>query len=135
MTLVVPQVGQEDNLNKWLNQVLTLRLFANNITPGLTDTESSYTEVTGGGYAAIVLEFAEFSVVAGSPSVALYSDFQDFSFTGAIGGTGVLYGYYITNADDVLIAAERFPIDDVPFTPINGSLIRVKPRITAANAD
>lgn len=135
MTLVVPQVGQENNLNLWLDQVLTLKLFSNNITPGLTDTNASYTEVSGGGYADIELDFAEFSIVAGSPSVALYSDFQDFAFTGATSGPGTIYGYYIVNPDDVLICAERFAAEDVPFEPINGSLIRVKPRITAANAD
>lgn len=135
MSSVIPQVAQVAALNAWLAaRVLTLRLFSNNITPGVTNTMGSYIEVAGGGYAAIPLVFAEFTVTAGTPSVALYDDFQDFEFTGVTTAPGTIYGYYITDSANNLIQAERFPDADVPFTPGNGSIVRVKPRITAANA-
>lgn len=131
MTLFVPDVGEVAMLNLILNQVLKLKLFSNNHTPALGDTVASLTEVTGGGYADIDLAFADWSVVGGEPSVALFADFQDFNFTGATGGAGTVYGYYITTSDELtLMWEERFSALDVPFTPINGSLIRVKPRLT-----
>lgn len=131
MSLFVPDVGEVAMLTLILNQVLKLKLFSNNHTPVLGDTVSSLTEVTGGGYAAISLPIVGWSIVGGEPSVAAYVDFQDFNFTGATGGPGTIYGYYITTDDDLtLMWEERFPALDVPLVPINGSLIRVKPRLT-----
>lgn len=134
MTLYVPEVGEAVMLQKILNQVLTLRLFSNNHTPAAGDTIGDLTEVTGGGYAAIVLTYADWVIAGGDPGVALYNAFQDFLFTGPTGGAGTIYGYYLTNADNVLMWEERFPAESVPFTPIADSLIRVKPRFTLNDA-
>jgi len=133
MTLVVPQVGSVEQLAKYLNQIFSLRLYSNNITPGITDVAADYTVVTGGGYANIPLNFVEWAISPGTPAVALYSDFQDFQFTGATGAPGTIYGYYLLDAEGILAWAERFAPGDVPFTPINGSLIRVRPRLTNTN--
>jgi hypothetical protein len=133
MTLVTAQEGQVEILNKALNQVLTLKLFSNNHTPDDEDDISDYDEVTGGGYTDIDLSFANWVVTPGAPSVAVYTDFQDFNFTGATGGPGSIYGYYIVNPANILMWAERFDPADVPFTPVNGSLVRIKPRITNQN--
>lgn len=133
MSLLLPNEAQTYILNLLLNQNLKLKLYSNNVTPVVTDTVASFTEVTGGGYAEITLTFANWTVTLGPPAVAVYNSFQDFDFTGVTGGAGTVYGYIITNnAEDLLLWAERFPT--VPLSPINGSQIRIKPRITLDNA-
>jgi hypothetical protein len=135
MSLYVPEVAEAHMLQKILNQTLKLKLFSNNHTPAAGDTVSSLTEVTGGGYAAISLTYAEWTIGGGDPAVALYSDFQEFLFTGATSGPGTIYGYYVTTSDDLtLLWEERFAAEDVPFSPIADSLIRVKPRFTLNDA-
>lgn len=131
MSLVVPTVGLNSDLNKLLNQVLTLKLYSNNITPAAGDTAATYTVVTGGGYLNKSLTFANWVVAAG---VATYNAAQDFTFTGATGAPGTVYGYYVVDGSNVLLWAERFPSGVLPFTPANGSLIRITPRLTAAAA-
>lgn len=133
MSLLIPNDAQVYILNLLMNQNLKLKLYGNNVTPAVTDTVASYTEVTGGGYVEVTLTFANWVVTDGPPAVAVYNAFQDFDFTGVPSGPGTVYGYIITNnAEDLLLWAERFPT--VPLEPINGSQIRIKPRITLDNA-
>lgn len=136
MSLLVPSDALVEILNLVLNQNLRLKLFANDHTPVIGDTVASLTEVTGGGYAEVVLTFAEWTVTGAEQTVAQYSALQDFEFTGATGGSGEIYGYFITNDDeDILLWEQRFPEDSVPFVPQNGSVIRVRPRITNQNIE
>lgn len=130
MTLVVPSIGTEKLLDYIMVNSLTLRLFSNNIVPAVTDVLATYTEVIGGGYAAISLTPANWVTTAGVPSVALYNALQQFNFTGATNPPGTIYGYYVTQGAN-LLWAERFPAGEVPFTPQAGSYIRLRPRITA----
>jgi len=112
-----------------------LKLFSNNVTPALADTTATYTEVAGGGYADIALDKNDFDVDPGTPGQALYNAAQDFTFTGATDAPSTIYGYYIVDGANNLIQAERFPAAQVPFVPINGSLLRITPKITAASAN
>jgi len=128
MSLLVPDVGEVAALQKWLNQNLTLKLYSNNKIPAEADTAASYTEVTGGGYANKTLVFGTWSIAA--TGIATYTA-QDFSFTGVTGAPGTVYGYYIVDGSNVLLWAERFPASVLPFSPVNGSLIRITPRIQA----
>lgn len=114
---------------------LTLRLFSNNITPAAADVAGTYTEVTGGGYAALALGAASnWTVTANNPASATYNTFKQFDFTGGIGGSGNVYGYYITRASGEVVFAQRFPEGSIPFTPINTSFVKVQPVITLDNA-
>lgn len=132
MTLVVPNNIEAEILTAQLNQALTLRLYSNNRVPAGTDLVAQYTEVAGGGYAAVALTFANWVITEGAPTIALYNTFGEFSFTGTTNAPGTIFGYYVTrDSDGKLMWAERFPSGSVPFTPVNGSLIRVTPRITA----
>ena len=132
MTLYVPEAAEEHMLQRILNQTLKLKLFSNNHTPAAGDTVSSLTEVSGGGYAAVDLTYAEWTIGGGDPGIALYSDFQDFLFTGATGGPGTVYGYYITTQDNLtLLWEERFTSS---LSPIANSLIKVRPRFTLNDA-
>ena len=111
-----------------------LKLFSNNRTPDVSDDASDYTEVAGGGYADILLDKNDFVVTPGNPSQALYNAFLDFLFTGPTSSPSTVYGYYIVDGAGNLVQAERFPSSQVPISPINGTLISVKPKITAASA-
>lgn len=130
MSGLIPTVG----LNKMLSdfvaaKVLTLKLFSNNHTPVLGDTAANYTVVTGGGYADINLDAGEWTIANG---IATYNTYQDFNFTGATGAPGTIYGYYIVDEDGVVVGAELFPAGNI--TPIDGSLVSVRPKLTLANA-
>lgn len=135
MTLYVPEASKVTMLTSILTDDLTLKLYSNNYTPIAASIAANFTEVSGAGYADLPLELASWTITPGSPAVAEYDTPQDFNFTGATDTPGVIYGYYIIrDSDGLLIYAERFPTDDVPFVPINGSLIRLTPRITLDNA-
>ena len=138
--LVFPQESTAAVLQLILDQMtLTLRLYSNNKTPQPTDDLSSYVEVTGGGYAAVALNAASWAVSQGSPSVALYNAFIDFIFTSATTGPGTIYGYYLTNQDDVVLYAEEFDPADIPFTPTDAgagtsaNILQIRPRFGADN--
>ena len=132
MTLLVPNNGEGDALEYFVNraapQNLVLRLFTNNITPAETDVASSYTEASGSGYAAATLTGASWGAPSeGAPSSIAYPQ-QTFTFTGALGN---VYGYYMTRATSGRIAlAERF--SDGPYNIANnGDQIKITPQITA----
>lgn len=130
MSLVVPTVALNAILNEILNRPnLKLKLFSNNVTPGPSTTNASFTEVSGGGYAAVTLTFANWVVSAG---VATYPQIE-FDFTGATTAPGTIYGYYIVDTDDVtFIWAERFSDSIVPVIVADGSIGKITPRIEAA---
>ena len=132
MALVVPNGQEEKLLDLILNQSLSLRLYSNNRTPANTDAIGDYTQVSGGGYAAITLTFANWTSTAGSPTEATYASHQSFTFTGAA-TVNTVYGYYIVDAAGVLLLAERFPASAVPFIPTAGALIKIRPTITLAS--
>lgn len=135
MSLIVTDVQEVAILTTLLTPALTMRLFGNDVTPAGGNTAASYTEIAGGGYATKPLTIANWTITAGAPSVALYNSVQDWTFTGAINAPSTIYGYYITrDSDGLLMWAERFPVGNVPFTPIAGSVIRVTPKITCESA-
>ena len=94
-----------------------------------TSALASYTEVTSGGYTAITLSNASWTVTVGNdPSDATYAE-QTFTFTGTIGGTGIVYGYYVEDnagTTGVAVWGERFATS---FTPTNnGDNIKLTPK-------
>ncbi len=130
MALLVPNQGEQIALEalvgKTAGQNLILRLYTSNTTPAETDTEATYTEASGNGYAAITLTAASWTVTPGAPTEAAYAE-QTFTFTGALGN---VYGYYFTQvASGKLVWAERFT--GAPFNIANnGDQIKITPKIT-----
>mgnify|MGYP000879847770 FL=1 len=130
MTLLVPNSAEaiilENFLNKTAPQDLRLKLYSSDTTPSETDTEATYTETTGGGYADEALVAASWTVTPGNPSIAAYP-LITFSFTGSAGN---VYGYYVVQeTSGALLWAERFT--NGPFNIANnGDEIRVTPQIT-----
>lgn len=129
MAIVVPNSGELQALLAMLSaQNLFLRLYSNDYTPDETTTAASFTQTTGGGYSQIILSFLDWSFTAGNPSYATQNQ-KTFSFTGAVGGTGSIYGYYLIDLANTVFWAERFPSSVLPFTPVAGSRIRITPRL------
>jgi hypothetical protein len=132
MALVFPDVGENKSLENIVNKTapenLVLRLYTSNTTPGESDTAGTYTEASGGGYAAITLTGSSWGAAA-SGSIA-YAQ-QTFTFS-SVPGTATMYGYFMTEATSgVLKYAERFT--GAPFTIANaGDQIKITPTITAA---
>lgn len=132
MALLVPNNGEGDGLNYFVNalapQNLVLRLFTNNITPAETDTTATYTEATFTGYAAITLAGASWSTVEGAPTSASFAQ-QTFT-SSAAQATQNVYGYFMNRATSLRIAlAERFT--DGPYPIVNnGDTIKITPAIT-----
>jgi hypothetical protein len=128
MSTIVPDALELEVLNDLLASAMTLKLYSNNVTPTGATTAAAFTEVTGGGYASKALTFANWSIVSGDPTTGTYNAVQTWTFTGATGGPGTIYGYYVTrDSDGKLMFAERFATTLVPFSPIAGSQIRVLP--------
>lgn len=127
---MIPSVAEIKNLQKLLNQALVLHLYSNNVTPAKGDTSLTYTEVSGGGYASVPLNYADWTITAASgstPTRATHAAF-DMIFTGATAAPGNIYGYYVLDADGVLFGSERFSAGLVPFVPKLNSRIRITPR-------
>lgn len=129
MPLLFPTQGRnlalEMIVNKTAPQSLVLKLYTNNITPAVGDTEATYTEAAGNGYASIALAGASWGVAAAG-SIAFAQ--QTFTFTGALGD---VYGYFIIQTTSgKLVYAERF--SGAPYNIANnGDQIKVTPTVTA----
>lgn len=120
-SLTLPNVGD-----------LQLRLFATNVTPNAsgTDTAATYTQATGGGYAAKTLTYGSWTVTVGNdPSDAVYA-IQTWTFSGVLTTNTTIYGYYIVDSDGVLITAEAL----TPFTPTSSGTdtFSVTPKLAAS---
>lgn len=131
MALLVPNQGEqivlEATVGKTAGQNLVLVLYSSNTTPAETDTEATYTAMSGFGYADITLTAASWTFAAGNPSTLSYAE-QTFTFTGAAGNC---YGYYFRQVTSgMLVWAERFT--SAPFNIANnGDQIKITPQITA----
>lgn len=132
MSLIVPDTLELEVLQDLLNTPLSMKLYGNDYTPVSGSTPGAFTEITGGGYAFKPLIFANWTITSGDPSEAVYNATQVWTFTGVIDPPGSIYGYYVTrDSDGALMWAERFPVANVPFVPVAGSLVRVLPVFTA----
>lgn len=133
MALTLADVGADCILKTYFNNTrpaggnnFTLKLFISNTTPADTDTAVTYTEASGGGYAAKTLTNGSFTVTpANDPSDAVYAE-QTWTFTGALSGSATVYGYFVIDADGVLQWAERLGAAFTPTT--NGDVLRVTPK-------
>lgn len=129
MSIIVCNALELDILNQVLTSPLHLRLFSNNVIPVHASTAASFTEVAGGGYGALPLILANWTIVNTDPSTATYNATQTFNFTGPTTAPGTIYGYYVNrDSDGRLMWAERFVFGSVPFIPIGGSKISIAPK-------
>lgn len=127
MALVVPDT-LEVSILEWLLETadLKLKLFANNYEPNEKSVIASFTEVSGGGYAAKTLLSTDWTITANGLA---YQAAQTFEFSAATGGSGVIYGYYVTDTTGTVLKwAESLPSAVNPFTPGNTSFVRITPQ-------
>lgn len=87
---------------------LTLRIFATDVTPTQASTAGSFTEMTGGNYSAKTLTMGDWTVSTVGGIVQAAFAKQTYEFTGAPTTNTSAYGYYVTDADGVLVGAETF---------------------------
>lgn len=131
MALVVPNAAEKRALELLLKKVtpaedLIIRLYSNNVTPGEADTEATYTEVSGGGYAAVTFTPASWTITEGGPTSAAYPKIT-WTFTGAVGN---VYGYYVVESSSGKLRwAERF-VDGPYNIDAAGKSIDVTPQFT-----
>jgi len=127
MALVVPQDSLVDCLSAWISSVLNsckIRLFVSNITPGSSTTLASLlaAEATFSGYSPVLLTTWSAPTIGGSGGADTLCTQPSFTGT-ALGGTGNLYGYFLTNSGGtVYYGAERFasaPLSFAQNTPFN----------------
>ncbi len=127
MTLTVPQASEVNMLKMIFNNVSPtepiLKLYVNNVTPGSSDTASTYTEMSTQNYSAKTVSGSSWSFTAASPSHADFA-IQSWTFDGT-GGTTNVYGYYVVKTSSgLLLYAERFT--DGPYIiTSNGDIINV----------
>lgn len=131
MTLIVPNVAEVLAVNQFLDTDLTMKLYSNDVTPAEANTLATYNEVAGGGYVAKTLYNGTWVITPGNPTIAVYP-VQDFLFTGPTDTPSTCYGYFVVDSDGILRWAERFPEGALPFMPILGSLVRIRPRFVAS---
>lgn len=107
--MIVVNAGEQTILDWALRSAggaLTLRLFKNNVTPTPTSVAGDFTEADFTGYTAKTLARASYGAPAtnGSGEAEIsYAD-QTFSF----GSAQTIYGYYLTDPSNALVAAHDF---------------------------
>jgi hypothetical protein len=100
-------------VKKQAGEDVDIRLYSNDITPAATNTEATFTEVSGGGYAAQSLTASSWGITGTNPTTASYGSTISFTFTGApTTNSGYVYGYYATARSGTnagkLLWADRF---------------------------
>lgn len=104
---------------------LTLKLFTNDVTPDDASTAATFTVAAGGGYASTLLLPDSFATATVGGIAQASHPRQTFIFTGALTGNQIIYGYFVVDADGVLVWAERAA---APFTPtLNNDRYMVDP--------
>lgn len=132
MALVYTTTGANKTLIQYLGSGnLTLRLFTNNYTPVVTSLNNMFTDAAGGNYAAITLDKNSWTTALNGNISESTQNEQTFTFTGNLTGNAAVYGYFITDANNAAIWAERFGNN---FTPTNnGDTIKITPKLQMSN--
>lgn len=101
--------------NQSSGQNLTMRLFSNNITPSSSDIFDTYISPSGGGYTTKTLTNGSWSLSAENQIAYATYPLQTWTFSGSLDcTTPKVYGYYVTDVNNMLIWAERF---ETPYIP------------------
>ena len=132
MSLILSDAGALAKLNKDFNNIspaggndLTLKLFTNDITPSDLNVVGDFVEAAGGGYSAKTLASGSWTVASVAGIATATYEQQTFSFTKNLTNNVPIYGYFVVNADGLLIHSERAP---APYTPpLSGGIYIVVP--------
>jgi hypothetical protein len=123
---VLADVGATNLLNRIkAGSDFSLKLFVTDVTPTTSDTNATYTEASGGGYAAKTLAMASATEEDDGAGIRRLSwGSQTWTFTGALTTNLTIYGYYIVEGT-TLILAEHLA---TPFQPAaNGDTLIINP--------
>lgn len=132
MAGTIPNVEEGRLLQNYVRNPISLRLYSNNETITEASVLADFDQVTGGGYAAITIPFADWVLTLGDPS-DIEAPQQTFTFTGATDAPGTIYGYLLVDTiTGLLIGVEEFPGSVLPFTPTTGSTVKITPHVEAS---
>jgi phage baseplate assembly protein gpV len=128
MALLVPDVGEVELISRMLNKNtpanVVLKLYKNNVTPGESDVDATYTECAATGYTSITLTGASWTVTTSTGTTTASYAQQTFTFTAQ---ETSIYGYYVETGS-TLLWAERFT--DGPYSiPSGGGSVKITPQI------
>ena len=111
MAFVIPEVGEIQLLEDLQANRLEgshMHAYKNDVAPGPATVLGDFTECNFAGYAPFPLVGWSPAALDGTGHAATNAPKATFTPT-AVGGSGNIYGYYITDdADGSLIGAERF---------------------------
>lgn len=113
MAGIVPKAAETDTLTDMIASILStakMHLFSGNITPDANTTLATLAanEASFTGYSAQTLSTWSSPSIDGTNAAVSTSTQGQFTGTG-VGGTGNLYGYYLTNSGSTkLYGCERF---------------------------
>lgn len=135
MGLVFPLQGEQYVLEKLTNENITLHLYVNDVTGGLTEAqiraldETDFTEATFTGYAAKTLTGGSWTVDATTnPAHADYAA-QTWTNTGSV---ETVHGYWLERVSDGKLLAFE-PVPGFTIAIATSDSITITPRITAAD--
>ncbi len=100
MAIVIVNQGEEDFIDALSAVNYTVRLFTNDVTDGLSQSqidaldEGDFTEATFAGYSGKALTGGSWTTTPGDPAAASYAT-QSFVRT-STGAPETIYGYYVT---------------------------------------
>lgn len=124
--LVLSHVAEADILQRFVDQPLLLRLFQNDLNPGMNATAQQLTEATFEGYAPIILSTGEWQIRLGRPTRVTHAQQVFESATGQ--NQQLIYGYYVTKSSGLLMWSERFT--DGPYLITNlGDQLKITPSL------
>ena len=136
--IVIPDEGKIELLTKTLraalavDEVYSLRLYRNDLTPGAGSTLASFTEATFAGYFRQDLPRADWGVpvIVSGRAVSTYEG-AAVKWT-ATSGTQEIFGYYVVAPATAKVAwAERF---NEPREMVTGSMLEIVPTLTGRGA-
>jgi hypothetical protein len=110
---------------------LSLRLFQNDWTPSPDDDTADYVQATFNGYLALALTDFGASFLNANLKAEIDAPAKTYTQTGAA-IVNTIYGYYVTNGQNLLVYAERNPAGGVVMDKA-GLTYTVVPIVTLAN--
>lgn len=125
---MIPYAARIAQLEHILNQVITIRLYSNEVILTPSKSAGDFTEVIGGGYVSKLIAPADWTVAQDGATVAGEGVELEWVFTGVTNTPATIYGYYYTDENNALLGAEGF---SALVEPISGTKIRITPRYVA----
>lgn len=119
---------------KTLPTVLYIQLLVSNGALADSDTNSTFTEASGGGYTSVEINAAENTVFMSGGIPTAEWDVQTFTFTGPLTNNATIYAYQVISTSDASFPVLFEELLDTPFKPMtNGDVLKITPKVQLGN--